>query len=1589
MRLSGICVYKHEATALTGIKLDARSSTTMPLNDGLRDMEKLNDGTMDGAVVVELSKDVDMSDGSYYLDICFNGYMATVESLDLGCNEGLVDDQGITRIGVAAYDDAAHTWPAHAAETHDITWLKTGDAYTGKSVVTLENPVTTSRLRVYILDANRTWDNFRMEEMAAYGRMGEKVQGLAAGAEVSLDFALVAGDAGMIQDGDFASEIRSEFIPTETDPAEITYDFKDKAYAFTSGELVSLFAKDAGVRQMQISCRTPEGEWEQIGVVQFPERPYAVGSTNFEMDSFDLNVTATALKFSITDVYDAWGHFRISDFLLYGTEVAEEPPALTGIKLDARSYTEMPLISGEDDMSKLNDGSIDNGAVVANAVQDVDMTDGSFYIDIVTHGMLSNFQCLDLGCAASMVDDQAVTRIGVAAYDDAAHTWPATYTEEYAVNWIKADGEYTGKAIVPLKQPLKTSRLRVYILDANRTWDNFRMEELAAYGEWLGEKPENLAGKAEVTANFDCEGNFPFSNLTDVDFASEALTNFAATTENPAIITMDFGEDYYEIESMDMVGLFATDAGVTRMTIEYLKDGEWSVLREAAFQREGRYGTTNSQIDRIDLDVTTNGIRFKITEYINHFGHIRISEMALYGKSAVPEPTPSATPEPTPSVTPEPTPSVTPEPTPSVTPEPTPSVTPEPTPSITPEPTPSVTPVPTPSISPERLLNAAYLTTAPLDPAFSDLKRLNNQGIYFNEPVVVNAAKDVDMGRTFYFDVVFLGKLANVQAIQFDCYQAFFAQQSIKKIDVDWYDDANGQWQSILSDYTLSWQQADQDEGFARAQAVFQPVETTRLRIYITDANREWDNFRIEEMAVYGELLAEKPQNLADLAEVEVSYEFDPAYHTASDLIDGDYATKLTSKAGIQPSDTEPAYITFYFGETFVQIREVELATAYARYCGILTGEVQYLDYGQWKTLQPFHFERGTIAATEDYEIDTIPAAVTTNGLRLKITAVILDQTYGNFSINEIVLRGSETTAPPQPRPVEIVPEAGFEALTDGKTATIWTAPFEELPTADSPQEIKLGFKRAVLPKVVTLFGTAPLPQKVVIGYESDAGFVPLTAEATLSFFDGKAQVILAESVETEHLVIRVTAADSAAYTLGEITVLAFDKYEACIQAIENFSDSGIYADYLLAQQEVDKVTDTEDRRAFAEQLAQAKDKALKAQEIQVAYQAAQKKATLSGRLFAAAGASVTLEIKGAASSMTVQVVPDANGTFEQVVDVDALREYGNYTVSTVVEGVTVSGSFVLRAPWSGKEVLRFSIDGISGKISGSSIKVTLPKGSTAVNRVPVFQLSEGASLLFNGTVLESGKSALDFTSPVVLTARAEDGSIAEYTVTVVITSGTGGSGGGGGGFRPSGSIAGNGVIGLPNNQTGSVAPQPDQKAFFVDVPAEHWAYAYIQELYQDGIVDGVGEQRFQPEATVKREEFAKMLVLTMGLTPNGSSAFYDAVGSWCEPYLAAAAERGLINGVSDGIFGVGEDISRQDLAVMIYRALPETARSKTTGTAFADDGEIADYAKDAVYALKELGILVGYENRFCPNDSATRAESAKILAGFKGVWEG
>ena len=96
--------------------------------------------------------------------------------------------------------------------------------------------------------------------------------------------------------------------------------------------------------------------------------------------------------------------------------------------------------------------------------------------------------------------------------------------------------------------------------------------------------------------------------------------------------------------------------------------------------------------------------------------------------------------------------------------------------------------------------------------------------------------------------------------------------------------------------------------------------------------------------------------------------------------------------------------------------------------------------------------------------------------------------------------------------------------------------------------------------------------------------------------------------------------------------------------------------------------------------------------------------------------------------------------------------------------------------------------------------------------------------------------------------------------------------------------------------------------------------------------------------------------------------------------------------GVDDTHFGVGQKISRQDLCVMAYRTLnacdveiPET----TEEVEFRDKTEIADYARDAVAALQKAGVINGDDDRhFNPQQTATRAEAAKIIYGVIGLTE-
>lgn len=188
-----------------------------------------------------------------------------------------------------------------------------------------------------------------------------------------------------------------------------------------------------------------------------------------------------------------------------------------------------------------------------------------------------------------------------------------------------------------------------------------------------------------------------------------------------------------------------------------------------------------------------------------------------------------------------------------------------------------------------------------------------------------------------------------------------------------------------------------------------------------------------------------------------------------------------------------------------------------------------------------------------------------------------------------------------------------------------------------------------------------------------------------------------------------------------------------------------------------------------------------------------------------------------------------------------------------------------------------------------------------------------------------------------------------------------------------------------------TVVPDTDNKDIelnyyvFDDLDGVEWAREPICKLAEMGVLRGKEYRLFYPNDNITREEFVKMLTVAYKLNIENKTAKFTDVNAddWFMPYVAAALENGIVNGVSDDMFGTGQNITRQDLAVMAYNAaLKNGVEFNTEGVQkFSDDDKISDYAKTAVYALKSQDIVNGIDSKnFAPQDTATRAEAAKIL---------
>lgn len=209
-------------------------------------------------------------------------------------------------------------------------------------------------------------------------------------------------------------------------------------------------------------------------------------------------------------------------------------------------------------------------------------------------------------------------------------------------------------------------------------------------------------------------------------------------------------------------------------------------------------------------------------------------------------------------------------------------------------------------------------------------------------------------------------------------------------------------------------------------------------------------------------------------------------------------------------------------------------------------------------------------------------------------------------------------------------------------------------------------------------------------------------------------------------------------------------------------------------------------------------------------------------------------------------------------------------------------------------------------------------------------------------------------------------------------SSSSGSSGSGGGGKSTSLGSGGSTSVYIPSSSTQNI----EQNLKFEDLENVSWAKESIDYLYNEGIISGRSQTVFDPLSGVTREEFIKMLVGTIKLDVyNVEVPFVDLdKNAWYYNYIATAVDKGLIKGVSETEYGIGKQISRQDIVTIIYRTLADENKDYVK-VEFKDSDLIAPYAQKAVEFAYEIGLVKGDEKGFFnPDSNITRAESAVVL---------
>ena len=172
----------------------------------------------------------------------------------------------------------------------------------------------------------------------------------------------------------------------------------------------------------------------------------------------------------------------------------------------------------------------------------------------------------------------------------------------------------------------------------------------------------------------------------------------------------------------------------------------------------------------------------------------------------------------------------------------------------------------------------------------------------------------------------------------------------------------------------------------------------------------------------------------------------------------------------------------------------------------------------------------------------------------------------------------------------------------------------------------------------------------------------------------------------------------------------------------------------------------------------------------------------------------------------------------------------------------------------------------------------------------------------------------------------------------------------------------------------------------FDDLSAHIWAKTQIEALAARQVILGIGEHAYGPASNITRADFVTLLVRALRLQGSAADNFSDVSSDayYFEP-LGVAKSLGLIEGQGENRFNPRSTITRQEMFTIVARAMDKLdllALDASTGAldAFHDAAQVADYAKDGMAGLVAAGLVEGDAGTIRPRANATRAETAVFL---------